>query len=267
MLTLILGTLILILPSLSQGADTAPGTSQGELPKVIEKRDWGVAIGLRSTYFSMTQNTGPIFGNITLLDEEQNYWPVKPLIQFNFSRYWALEFGYDQFKAHALNRGFGDVADHDPRWSDGTITWEPIMMSLQFRWPHFHKSVVPYVLGGVSYTKTNWDRNEWYYYGFPSLQEYASWTSQGNRAADYPNNGYRRVFEVEDHTIGTLLGVGVDYFIWKNLALNLDWRYHWAKVNFKYTLAFDAGQDIIRQQEGTFVLDSWILGLGVKYFF
>ncbi len=267
MLTLILGTLVLILPSLSQGADTATGASQGELPAVIKKRDWGVALGVRSTYFSMTQNTGPIFGNITLLDEEQNYWPVKPLVQFNFSRYWAIEFGYDQFKAHALNRGFNDVADHDPRWADGTITWAPIMMALQFRWPHFHKSIVPYVLGGISYTKTTWDRNEWYYYGFPSLEAYVSWTSQGNRAADYPNAGYRRIFDVDDHTIGTLLGVGVDYFVWKNLALNLDWRYHWAQTNFKYTLAFNDGQDVVRVQHGTVVLDSWIMGLGVKYFF
>lgn len=212
-------------------------------------------------------NGGTIFGNINLLDEEQNLAPYKPVLQFNFSKYWALEFGYDQFKATALNRGLNGVADHDRRWADGAVEWQPIMMALQFRWPHFHRSIVPYVLGGISYTKTSWSRNEWYYFGFPSLADYTNWTSQGNKPEDFPNNGYRRIFDVEDHTMGTLFGLGVDYFIWKNLALNLDWRYHWAQVNFKYTLAFDAGQDIIRQQEGTFVLDSWILGLGVKYFF
>lgn len=274
MRSLILGTLILILPSLTQGADTNPGDSQGERPNGRGKRDWGVALGLRSTYFQMTQNHGPIFGNINLLDEEQNYWPVKPLIQFNFSKYWALEFGYDQFKAHALNRGFVDVghdigvvADDDRRWSDGVVEWEPIMMALQFRWPHFHKSFVPYLLGGVSYTKTYWNRNDWYYFGFPSLETYTNWTVQGNRPQAYPNSGYRRIFEVEDHTIGTLLGLGVDYFIWKNLALNLDWRYHWARANFKYTLAYSDGRDIISREQGTFILDSWILGLGLKYFF
>lgn len=270
--------LFLLYPALSHGEMT-----QKEIPKVEEAqgeatqvevskgetgtREWGVALGLRSTYYRMTQNTGHIFGTINWLEENQNYWPIKPVVQVNFLKYLALEFSYDQFKVTALCQGLFGIAEHDPNWADGAVKWAPITMALQFRWPHFHKSLVPYVLGGISYTKTSWDRNEWYYYGFPSLAEYNSWTSQGNRPEDYPNSGYRRIFEVDDHTIGTLLGVGVDYFIWKNLALNLDWRYYWSKVGFTYTLAYDGGRDVVRVQHGTFFLDSWIIGLGIKYFF
>ncbi len=271
-------SLFLFSPAISHGE-----TTQKEIPKIEEAQDeapkvevskvetrtreWGVALGFRSTYFGMTQNTGEIFGNINLLKESQNYWPIKPMVQVNFLKYWALEFGYDQFKATALCKGLFGFANEDPNWADGAVKWKPITMALQFRWPHFHKSVVPYVLGGISYTITSWDRNEWYYYGFPSLAEYNTWISQGNRPEDYPNNGYRRIFETDGYTIGTVLGVGVDYFIWKNWALNLDWRYNWSQVNFKYTLAYGGGADVVRVEHGTFVLDSWILGLGIKYFF
>jgi outer membrane protein W len=265
--SVLIGWFILIFPFLSHGEEKPTQKDSQNEVRVIKKKPWGVAIGVRSTYFQMQQNTGPIIGNVNLLDEEQNLAPYKPNLQFNFLKYWALEFGYDQFKATALNKGAGDVAEHDKSWADGAIEWQPIMMAFQFRWPHFHRSVVPYVLGGISYTKTSWDRNEWYYFGFPSLAEYNNWTSQGNRPENYPNYGYRRIFTVDDHTMGPLVGLGVDYFIWKNLALNLDWRYLWAQVNFKYTLVYNAGGNIIQQRQGTFVLDSWILGLGVKYFF
>jgi outer membrane protein W len=258
--------------------ESAPGKVNQEaatpvvLPKVeATSRTWGLALGLRSTYYQMTQNTGKIIGNVNLMEEEQNYSPIKPVLQINFSKYLALEFGYDQFKAKALNRAFIaegiSYNEHDPRFSDGAVEWTPYMLALQFRWPHFHKSFVPYLLGGLSYTKTSWTRKEWYYNGFPYPWVYDNWTSQGNRPQDYPNGGYRRIFTVDDHTIGTLLGFGVDYFIWDNLALNLDCRYHWAKVNFTYSLAFDEGRDVVSQTKGTFGLDSWILGLGLKYFF
>lgn len=266
MLNVMVGLFILLLPSFSQGEDLPSKPSPGDPPKGEEK-SLGIAIGLRSTYFRMQQNQGDIFRNIKLLDEEQDLAPYKPFLQYHLSNYWAIELGYDQFKAITLNKAFDDVAEFDRRWVDGALEWQPIMLTAQFRWPHFHKSFVPYVLGGVSYTKTSWKRNEWYYFGFPNPETYTTWTSQGNRPEDYPNNNYRRIFAVDDHCIGTIFGLGVDYFLMKNLALNLDWRYHWAQVKFKYTLAFNDGLDPISQDQGTFILDSWILGLGIKYLF
>jgi len=158
-------------------------------------------------------------------------------------------------------------AEHDPRFTDGYIKWEPYTLALQFRWPIFHDAVVPYVLGGVSYIKTSWEREDWYYYGFPYPWTYYDWISQGNRPQDYPNGGYRRIYDVEDHTFGTVLGLGVDYFIWKHWALNLDLRYSWARVNFTYSLSQDNGTNVSIPQPKSFPLDSWIVGLGIKYFF
>jgi opacity protein-like surface antigen len=265
--------IIFMVPDSGRG-ETAPtqgnpqeSTALPEPPKVEPRKNLGVALGLRYTFSQMTQNTGNIIGNVNLLEEEQNYSPLNPMIQVSLSKYLALELGYYQFKAKTLNRAFDVYPEHDPRFSDGAVEWSPLMLALQFRWPHFHKSVVPYVLGGLSYTKTSWDRKDWYYYGFPYPWVYDEWIGQGKSPQDFPNAGYRRIFAVDDHTIGTLLGVGVDYFIWKNLALNLDFRYHWATVNFSYTLAYDEGRDVVREVKGTFGLDSWILGLGLKYFF
>jgi outer membrane protein W len=160
-----------------------------------------------------------------------------------------------------------NYSEHDSRFNYGYIKWAPFMLDLQFRWPHFHKSFVPYVLGGVSYIKTSWEREDWYYYGFPYPWVYDAWISQGNRPQDYPNGGYRRIYDVEDHTFGILLGLGVDYFIRKNLALNLDVRYHWAIVNFTYSLVENDGQNVFHSEQRGFTLDSWILGLGIKYYF
>jgi hypothetical protein len=273
--------LTMVIPGLSQGETASEGSSQaGAIPegkplaetsKIETRSGFGIGLGVRSTYFQMQKNKGEIFGNINLLDEEQNYLPYKPLAQINLTRYLALELGYDQFKAKTLNRAYQVdnvfYAEHDKRLTDGTIKWEPFMLSLQFRWPHFHKSLVPYLLGGVSYTKTSWERQDWYYYGSPDPMSFDEWISQGRRPEDFSSVGYRRIFALEDKTIGTLFGLGLDYFITKNWALNLDWRYHWAKVNFTYTLAFDDGRDVIRRQDGAFVLDSWIAGFGLKYFF
>jgi opacity protein-like surface antigen len=275
-------SLFLFPPVLSHGEMTHEesvkvGEAQDEAtpaegPKVERRtREWGVALGLRSTYFHMTQNTGHFVGAVNDLPEEQNFLPIKPLVQINLSKYLAFELGYDRFKAGTLNSPFTvdgvTYAEHDPRFNDGNITWAPFMLALQFRWPHFHKNFVPYVLGGLSYTKTSWERKDWYYYGFPWPWVYDDWVNQGKRPEDYPNGGYRRIYAVEDHTIGALLGLGVDYFIWKNIALNLDWRYHWAKANFTYSLAYDGGQTVVHTEQRSFFLDSWIIGLGLKYFF
>ncbi len=232
-----------------------------------EGKNWEIALGLRSTYFHMEHNRGEIFRNINLLNEEQNYFPYKPTVQINFLKYFAVELSYDEFEAAALNRAFDIYPEHDRRWTDGFMEWAPLMLALQIRFPQFHNSVVPYLLWGISYTKTSWKRNDWYYYGFPSLEAYNNWTGQGNNPEDYSYDGYRRIFAVDDHCIGSLWGIGVDYFIYKNLVLNLDWRYHWARVKFTYTLAADGGNDPFSVDGGTFNLDSWILGIGLKYYF
>ncbi|MEW6184243.1 MAG: hypothetical protein AB1585_00725 [Thermodesulfobacteriota bacterium] len=241
--------------------------SRGGGIKTREERNWGLSMGIHSSFFKMQKNKGEIFRNINLLDEEQHYLPYKPSVQILISPYFALDFFYDHFKAAALNRAFDVYPEHDRRWTDGYLDWSPLMMSIQFRWPHFHPAVTPYVLGGMSYTKTSWERNDWYYYGFPSQEVYNQWTGQGLKPEDYPNNGYRRIFATEDHCLGVLVGLGLDYRIYKNWALNLDWRYHWAKVNFTYTLAYDDGQYVVGRDGGTFYLDSWMLSLSLKYFF
>lgn len=228
---------------------------------------WELAVGLHSSYFRMQKNRGEIFRNITLLAEEQNYAPMKPSVVFYFHDYWGVELSYDRFKAAALNRAFDIYPEHDRRWTDGYVDWTPLMLSFQFRWPRFHPRITPYLLAGISYTQTSWQRNEWYYYGFPSLDAYNQWVEQGNKPEDYPNAGYRRIFATDDHCIGTLWGLGVDFRLFQHWALNLDWRYHWARVKFTYTLAYDDGAYVVSRDGGTFVLDGWILSLNLRYYF
>ena len=173
------------------------------------------------------------------------------------SKYLALELGYNKFKAIARNSDFGGI-------SDGNIEWTPIMLALQFRWPSWHKSFVPYVLGGVSYNKVDFNKTNWYYYGFPSSEAYEDWVGHGNRMEDYPNDGYRRVHNTED-CYGAFLGLGFDYFILKHWAINLDGRYHWAQSKWSYYVRNNLGASNV--DRGTASLDSWIIGLGLKYFF
>ena len=224
---------------------------------LFEIKDFNVGVGVRSTYFRLTDSRRVLVGHLKDLEEDQNLIPYKPMIQVNLSKYLALEFGYDQFKAIAQNE-----PDFNKYWSDGNLEWGTYMFSLQFRWPHFHRSVVPYVLGGFTYNKASFKENDWYHYGFPSPAQFNEWTGQGNRAEDYTD--YRRIIKADD-CWGTLLGIGVDYFVLKHLALNLDFRYHWTQSNLTFQLADHRG--VFGEDHGTFNMDSWIIGLGLKYFF
>jgi opacity protein-like surface antigen len=259
---------ILIFPALSFGETTPKEFSRVEenkaetTPVDVSKvetrtREWGVALGLRSTYFHLTNPNHHIVGHLTRLEEDQNIIPYKPMLQVDFSKYLAFEFGYDQFKAIALNE-----PDYDKYWSDGNLEWGTYMLGVHFRWPHFHPSIVPYVLGGFTYNKVSFKENNWYHYGFSSLASYSEWVGQGNRMEDYTD--YRRIIKAED-SWGVILGLGVDYFIWKNLALNFDLKYHWIQSNLTFNLADTGG--IFREEKGSFNMDSWIFGLGIKYFF
>jgi outer membrane protein W len=216
----------------------------------------GVSLGVRGTYFRMTEARGNIYGNIIGFDENQNYAPYKPFLQLHLSKYWAVEFGYDKFKATSFNRGQGDPLLEGSH--DGDLEWSPFMLALQFRLPDLHKSLVPYLSWGISYNTVSFNSWNWYRYGFPDPSTYDSWVSQGNRPEDYTD--YRRDFTT-DNTLGTFIGLGLDYYLTSHWALNLDWRQHWAKTNFKHLLwGREAGS-------GTFTLDCWVLGLGVKYSF
>jgi len=246
----------LTIPSLSQGWEK-PAIGQGEENQGQAKPSW-LALGLRSNYFILEQSRRHIVGNMIALDEDRNYLPINPVVQVNLSKYFAVELGMNQFKAMTLNNDYHYYA------SDGNLEWTSFMLGLQFRWPHFHKSFVPYLSGGVSYNKNSFQINNWYYYGFPDPATYNSWIGQGNKPEDWPNNGYRRIHSVDD-SYGVYLGLGADYFLTKNWALNFDCRYHWSQANWTYKLINNDGE--ISRQPGTVVLDSWILGLGVKYFF
>jgi hypothetical protein len=224
---------------------------------LFDKENLNAAIGLRSTYFRLTDSRRTNVGSMNLLEEDQNLAPFKPMLQINLSKYLAFEFGYDQFKAMALNQ-----PDYDKNWSDGNLEWETYMFGLQFRWPHFNQSVIPYVLGGVTYNKASFKANNWYRYGFPSLARYNEWVGQGNRIQDYTD--YRRLITAQD-SWGTQLGVGVDYYLWRHLALNLDLRYNWTQSDITFQLADSRG--VFSDTRGTFNMNSWIIGLGLKYFF
>ena len=244
--------------SFSQGEEIPATPQDKELPKVEEIKPPWVAIGVRSTYFIMDHHYKPIVGNLVDMAEYQNYYPINANIQVNLSKYFALELSGNQFKAMALNSDYHYFA------SDCDLQWTSIMLGLQFRWPHFHKSFVPYIIGGLSYNINTIKKNNWYYYGFPDPDTYNNWTSQGNKPEDWPNNGYRRIHSVED-SYGGFIGLGADYFLTKHWAINMDCRYHWSQVNWTYQLINNDGE--LGGARGTVLLDSWILGLGIKYFF
>lgn len=229
-----------------------PGPGFSEEPKM------GIALGLRSTYFRMTEGKGTIFRSINSLEETQDYTPVKPSIQFKFSEYWAVDLGYDQFKVTT-----GNAVDNS---HDGDIEWNSFMLALQFRVPFLHRTLVPYANWGISYNKVTFTEQPWYRWGFPNPQTYSSWVGQGNRAEDYPNNGYRRKFTTDD-SLGTFIGLGIDYFFAEHWAVNLDYRYHLLESNFRYVLSYGEGADVTTDVRDKFKLNHWIIGLGIKYYF
>lgn len=121
-------------------------------------------------------------------------------------------------------------------WNVGDIQQTPLTLTARFHWPIGLFS--PYIGAGLGYYWNSFDKNN------------AFW----NTAATVNM----------DNSVGYHVNMGAEYFLdtTKNLALNLDFKYIWNKADMT---AANAGAGV--RLDGSMNLDSFVAGLGIKYYF
>lgn len=161
-------------------------------------------------------------------------------ITYRFLKYLALEGGIGYTKIDVKNNYWG------VNWA--TIQAVPISATLQFRWvsrkPEELKWIIPYACIGGGY----------YILGIEERSEFRSSSL---------SRGYGVNLEIDD-TFFFHLGGGFDIFLTKNLALNLEARYSWAKTDIDETQTGGGGSRILGD---TINLNAAIVGAGFKFYF
>lgn len=121
-------------------------------------------------------------------------------------------------------------------WNVGDIQQTPLTLTARFHWPIGLFS--PYIGAGLGYYWNTFSQNNDFW----------------NPAATVDM----------DNSIGYHVNVGAEFFLddTKNLALNLDFKYIWNKADMT---AANAGAGV--RLDGSMNLDSFVAGLGIKYYF
>jgi outer membrane protein W len=139
-----------------------------------------------------------------------------------------------------------DVVGDPEALSKGKLSVVPLQLSVQARFP-VSSRFSPYLLGGGGYYLSNFNIDE---------EITDAWDALG--------------FDIEEkveNAIGYHIGVGIDLFITKNIALNADLRYCLAKIKGSWTLK---DQIIGTETSGDIEdlnLNSLIFGGGLKFYF
>ena len=160
-------------------------------------------------------------------------------VTYRFLKYLAVEGGIGYTKIDVENKTLG------VKWA--TIDAVPIFATLQFRWvsrkPEELKWIVPYAcIGGGYYVLNIEERSELRAYYLP---------------------GFGVDLEIDD-TFFFHLGGGFDIFLTKNLAINFEARYSWAKTDIDERV--NDGANILERGD-TINLNAAFVGAGFKFYF
>ncbi|TAN35885.1 MAG: porin family protein [Verrucomicrobia bacterium] len=121
-------------------------------------------IGTRSTWVYLTDHQrdinattaamGSFYGSIDQLDAVQNYWPLKPFIDYKLCPYGGIELAWDSLTARTITRGDGHT--------DGDLSIMGPMVSVFVRYPNT-TGLTPYAGVGVAYYRVDFDEDaDWH---------------------------------------------------------------------------------------------------------
>ena len=136
-----------------------------------------------------------------------------------------------------------DVKPGDMPVDLGEVTVKAVHVTAQYRVPSGNLS--PYVGVGLGYYSNDFDLSD-------DVKDYI---------ASDPN------FDLDvdiDNSFGFHIDAGVDYFVNTNFALNFDARYFWSQADATMT---ETDTGVTTKNEDEIDLDSFVIGVGAKYFF
>lgn len=213
------------------------------------------SIGTRWKQFEMTGDKN-FTGSITesTVDEQTEWYPTNVNMQLLFCPYGGLSLDYDRFAA---------VME-----KDGKLSWDTLTLGLVARLPLDKWRLAPYATVGITYNSPSFDENDWWRYGWNSNKDFDAHMAQmpaGQDPVSWMSTGRIRNMQT-DPAIGFVYGFGTDFFITKNIALNLDIRWNNASTDVTYTIADDTNHNLLIK-EFSYDLDTVSYGLGVRFYF
>lgn len=221
-------------------ASSQPATSGSKLK--------GLEIGTRVLYIQLKEDqrgdglTRSYVGTLNYLDEEQDYVPNRIYVQYFFNEYLGLGVSYDRVEAKTLEH---NNIDGQSSIGDGNVGASGPILYAVGRYPT-STAFTPFAEIGVGFYSSYFD-------------ESAEWK--------YDNAKRRERHMNTDNATAFVLGIGCDYRINANWSVNVYGR-------LVSGLDLDTTADYVYKskpretfREGSFPLDYYGLGFGVKYAF
>jgi opacity protein-like surface antigen len=224
------------------------GLAQAELIKEV-------AIGARWKTFELTGDKNFV-GTITAdtVDEHTEWHPTNLNMLFVLCPYGGVSLEYDRFGATMEK--------------DGKLFWNTFTLGLNLR-HHFKQwNLAPYGVVGLTYNSPNFEENNWWRQGWSGQAEYdARLAAKPDNVdpVDWMSSGRMRDMKT-DPALGFTLGLGLDFFVWKNMAINADVRWNLASTDVTYTIVNDNGDTLLRR-DFSYDLDTVSYSLGLRWYF
>jgi opacity protein-like surface antigen len=214
------------------------------------------SVGTRWKSFQLTGDKN-FTGTITpdTVDEQAQWYPTNLNMQFLFCKYGGLTLEYDRF---------GAVMQQD-----GKLNWDTITLGVTARLPIEKWRIAPYAILGLTYNSPGFEENNWWRFGWNSSSDFDKAASSQPTGSD-PNQWMRtgRVRDMRtDPAFGWVYGMGLDFFVTKNIALNADVRWNKASTDVTYTITDDNSGGNLLLKEFSYDLDTVSYALGVRFYF
>ena len=214
------------------------------------------AVGARWKTFELTGDKN-FTGTITsgTVDEQTEWYPTNFNMLFLFCPYGGLTMEYDRFSA---------VME-----KDGKLKWDTLTLGITARLPLEKWRVSPYAVLGLTYNSPSFDENNWWRYGWNSGSDYDKHIATmpaGQDPEQWMRTGRIRNMKT-DQAFGWVYGLGLDFFVTKNVAINADVRWNKASTDVTYTIADDSSQQNLLSRQFSYDLDTVSYALGVHYYF
>lgn len=214
-----------------------------------------LTLGTRLTPFVLLddESDAGFLGTISKLDAEEDYFPWKFLVEYQFTPRWGVELTWDQIAVHAVTH----AADHH---MDGDFELTGPILSAVY---HLEKRgrFQPYAELGLAWMVADFDPAKWWSLGYAHESD---WILLGS--SDEPRNSITREIEMDDAP-GVILAAGSRIEITRHWSGDFLLRYMYLKPEAEFT-EYRKGMPIPGVgDEGAIPLSNLALGLGATYTF
>ena len=197
-----------------------------------------LGLGARVSCVNYSDDAYTVYGVKVDVEPDESFMYGVNLTYF-FLRDLSLELSVDYTETDVELSALGLSGDA------GEFESIPVILSLQ---THLftNTKVSPYLTIGVAYFFNDVDQND-------STIEFIVESIYGPGAPGA---------EIDvDNSLGFLLGGGIEFFISKKVAVNLDFKYIWTKIDAKVNVPG------FTKAKVDYEIDPFVAGLGIKYYF